>query len=204
MSTIQGDIITNAAGSGPPNCTSGIRGSTGRFNTLSNSAGSGPPDCPNGITSSSSVGFDTITDAAGTGAPNLPNGLTVPVTALGTVYSATYTPTIADGGAAVTLNSIAANLSFYYRIGNLVTVAGVFNAGTSLGVGQYSGTISIPLGANFGSIAQASGVVTTLTGTAIETSRALADTGSAQIFFSGFATDTATRTFSFSFTYQVQ
>ena len=71
-------------------------------------------------------------------------GIDVPITALGTVHSGTYTPTIT---AVTNIASSVAKLTSYIRVGNAVTVGGYFTA-TSSGAGSCELTLSLPVASN--------------------------------------------------------
>lgn len=76
-------------------------------------------------------------------------GIDVPVSALGTIYSATYTPNFyTDGSGNVASHSVS--VARYIRVGNVVSVSGYIEVDpTSTGVTQFE--LSLPVASNLGS-----------------------------------------------------
>jgi hypothetical protein len=94
------------------------------------------------------TGNTTITGTlSASGVVSLPGGLTVPVTAIGSVYGASYTPSITN-----TTNVAASELfpAFYIRVGNTVQVGGSIRIDPTAGSGTFTQfELSLPVASSF-------------------------------------------------------
>lgn len=89
-------------------------------------------------------------------------GITAPTSALGNVYSSTYTPTVT---AVTNLTSSSAVACWYTRIGNVVFVAGFVTIEPTLDDTATGLTFSLPVASNFSNAFQGSGVAVATTDT---------------------------------------
>ena len=100
-------------------------------------------------------------------------GIDVPVSALGTCYSATYTPTVTG---ITNVDSTVARLCNYVRIGNYVLVTGQCDIDPTA-TGATAFDVSLPVASNIGTVYQLGG------------SGSTDNTASQGVFFQGNTTD---------------
>jgi len=139
----------------------------------------------------------TLTLASGSGLSISATAVTSPAAADGNVFSGTYTPTLTN------TTNVAASTAYvtqYMRVGNVVTVSGGVSVDPTTTGSTVLG-ISLPIASNFTTTEQASG--TSVDNTLLQFARLYADTTNDRLTFQFNATDTANRTWSFTFTYRI-
>jgi hypothetical protein len=122
----------------------------------------------------------------------------------GNITSGTYTPSIANVANA---SGITAQVSTYSRVGNIVTVNGVFTFGSTSAGLQTTLTISLPIASNFTLSTDATGVGATDVAGSVNPYLAMqitAKTSSSLVFIYFNAQITSVQTATFTFQYLVK
>ena len=165
--------------------------------TLFNSAGSGQLTVTStGVTIPGTLGVTGLITATTA-------GISVPTSAAGTVYSATYTPTISN---AANTTQTTAVLCRYTRVGNVVTVYGMLNLAVNTVSSGVSFELSLPIASNLTNANEdLSGVgVAYPSGTVSETYRAVGEVDNNTASFSGLGFNSSNHGVGFTFSYIVQ
>ena len=149
-------------------------------------------------TSLALTGLATVGTTLGvTGVSTLTGGATVPTSAVGNVFSSTYTPTITI---VANVSATTATVTSFCRVGNFVTVAGEFNI-DPIAVGYAEVQLTLPVASTFISSRQLGGV-----GAEWSTNTALSitcDTSTYKARFLMTAINVANQTITFQFGYLV-
>jgi hypothetical protein len=120
--------------------------------------------------------------------------------AAGTLAAGTWTPTLTN---VTNVTATTAFVSYYQRVGNVVTLAGRVNM-QATATGAASFRMSLPIPADFSSLSQAAGTVTTQLTGATMCGAILGDTATDTLTVQINAIDTSNRAFSFVAMYTVQ
>ena len=168
----------------------GVTTSTGTGNTVLS-------DSPT-LTGTITAASQTLSGTLGvTGVSTLTGGATVPTSAVGNVFSSTYTPTITI---VANVSATTATVTSFCRVGNFVTVAGEFNI-DPIAVGYAEVQLTLPVASTFISSRQLGGV-----GAEWSTNTALSitcDTSTYKARFLMTAINVANQTITFQFGYLV-
>lgn len=159
----------------------------------------------NALTADLATGLSTclLKDGTQTATAVIPfvAGVTIPVSALGNAYSLTYTPTIT---AVANVAASTARLCTFLRVGNSVTVAGQCDIDPTVAAPTFTNFgLSLPVASDFSTNFQCGGTGTvdpTHGGVAVYI-EADATNNRANVEYN--ASDAASQTIAFSFTYQV-
>lgn len=162
---------------------------------------------PGSITSTTISDFDEASqDAVGNAVGNGldyndgTGAISVDETEFTTILSGVYTPTRsaeANLDANVTMTEAQ-----YMRVGNTVTVSGRFTAdATAAGLASFE--ITLPVASNLGAIEDLAGVASSVSATTFEGGEVIGVVANDTAKISWIAVDTASRTWSYTFTYQV-
>lgn len=151
---------------------------------------------------------DTIfMNVPNSGVVAFPTGISAPTSALGNVFSGNYTPSCATGCSLNTNLTAAAYDPFQYsRVGNVVTVSGTATLDPNLAATTTIAGLSLPVASNFTAANDCAGTAVGKQGAAVFVGGIIyagpTDDQCFVEFISG--TDTAVRTWTFSFSYTVK
>jgi hypothetical protein len=151
------------------------------------------------------VGLGTVTPACALdvvgGIKTSRTTVTLPAATDGNIFSGTYTPTLTN------TTNIAASTAYvtgYFRVGNMVTVAGRVNIDPTAASTASELRISLPIASNFANNQNLGGVGAIATGVAeVSSGGILADATNDEARFLFTSGGTAARDYYFTFSYQV-
>ena len=122
--------------------------------------------------------------------------VTSPVANDGNVFSGTYTPSLAN---TTNITSSTPFATQYMRVGNVVTVSGRVTIDPTA-AGSITLGVSLPIASTFTATGQCNGTAANAFGDVIQI---ISDATNLRATFTGTVNDAASRTYAFSFTYQI-
>lgn len=151
------------------------------------------------VPSGSNVLVEALRITSGQGIKIARTSVTAPVVADGNVFSGTYTPTLTN---VTNLDTTAAFECQYMRVGDVVTVSGVFNANPTA-TGDTSFGMSLPIESNLSAQAQLGGVAQSTDSDGDNSVSIYGDITNNRAWVRWLTNRTTIAGYSFTFTYRV-